>query len=166
MPEKRETHLIYLGFGANLGDREATLRAARSGLAPEVELTRCSSLYRTPPWGELDQPPFLNAVCEARTALSPHELLAKVKRLERALGRVDSRRWGPRAIDVDVLLYADATLRSPDLVIPHPYLHQRAFVLLPLSELAPQLRHPVLGATIAELAAAAGGEGIERLGAW
>ena len=163
---KPETHRVYLGLGANLGDREAALRAARDGLGPDVEIVRCSSIYETPPWGELEQPAFLNAVCEARTALAPRALLDRVKRLESALGRVATRRWGPRVIDIDILLYNQLELHSPELVIPHLYLHQRAFVLLPLRELAPALRHPVLGSTVAELAAAVDDKGIERLGAW
>ncbi len=163
---KRETHLVYLGLGANLGDREAALRAARDGLGPDVEIVRCSSIYETPPWGELEQSAFLNAVCEARTALAPRALLDRVKRLERALGRVATRRWGPRVIDIDILLYNQLELHSPELVIPHSYLHQRAFVLLPLRELAPALRHPVLGSTVAELAAAVDDTGIKRLDAW
>jgi len=163
---KLETHTIYLGFGANLGDREAALRAARAALAPEVQIRRCSRLYQTPPWGEPEQPAFLNAVCEARTTLSPRELLDHIKRIEHALGRVASRRWGPRAIDIDILFYDELQLPAAELTIPHPYLHQRAFVLLPLAELAPTLRHPLLGRTISELAAATAAEGIERQGPW
>lgn len=162
---KLGTHTIYLGFGANLGDRWAALRAARAGLAPDVRITRCSGLYETPPWGETDQPAFLNAVCEAHTALAPRELLERVKRLERELGRVAARRWGPRAIDIDILLYDELQLRSSDLTIPHARLHERAFVLLPLAELAPALR-PSGGSTIAELAGGARAEGIRRLGGW
>lgn len=166
MAENHETHTVYLGFGANLGDREATLRAARAGLAPEVRIRRCSGLYQTQPWGEFEQPEFLNAVCEAHTTLSPHALLGHIKRLERELGRVAGRRWGPRAIDIDILLYDSLELHSPDLVIPHLHLAERAFVLLPLLELAPTLWHPLLGATVAELAASVDGAGIQRVGVW
>lgn len=145
-------HDIYVAFGANLGDRAATLRAARDRLPPAVQVARSSSLYQTPPWGVLDQPPFLNAVCHARTALPPGELLAYLKAVERTLGRKDAPRWGPRAIDLDILFFDSLILDTPTLRIPHPLLHQRAFVLIPLREIAPTLRHPVLGSTIAALA--------------
>lgn len=147
-----DLHEIYLAFGANLGDRAATLQAARAALARHMDFVQCSHLYETPPWGDLDQPPFLNAVCHARTALAPHALLAFLKATERALGRVATRRWGPRAIDLDILFYDDLVLTTPTLTVPHPLLHERAFVLAPLREIAPLVRHPVLHETIAALA--------------
>ncbi|HEX6289156.1 MAG TPA: 2-amino-4-hydroxy-6-hydroxymethyldihydropteridine diphosphokinase [Herpetosiphonaceae bacterium] len=147
-------HQVYLGLGANLGDRAATLRAARARLAPSFTVLGCSSLYQTPPWGVTDQPPFLNAVCYGQTALAPAELLTFLKALERDLGRIATRRWGPRAIDLDILLFDDLILQTPTLTIPHPLLHERPFVLIPLRELAPDLRHPALGTTIADLAQA------------
>lgn len=153
-------HEVYLGLGANLGDRAATLRAARSSLAPEVELVRCSRLYETPPWGDLDQPTFLNAVCHGHTALSPSALLAQLKQIERDLGRVATRRWGPRAIDLDILFYDDLVLSTPTLTIPHALLHERAFVLLPLRELAPELQHPLLHRSIDALAEVLPAEGL------
>jgi 2-amino-4-hydroxy-6-hydroxymethyldihydropteridine diphosphokinase len=147
-------HDVYLGLGANLGDRAAMIRRARGRLAPAVEVVRCSRLYETPAWGVTDQPPFLNAVCHGRTALTPLDLLAYLKDLERDLGRVATTRWGPRVIDLDMLFFDDLILNTPDLTIPHPLVHERAFVLIPLQELAPDYRHPVLGASIAALASA------------
>ncbi len=147
-------HTVYLGLGANLGDRAATFVAARGRLAPDVQVLACSSLYETAPWGVLEQPPFLNAVCQVQTALSPTALLAYLKAREDELGRVPSFRWGPRAIDIDILLYDDLVLNAEQLTLPHPRLHERAFVLIPLQELAPELRHPVIGRTVRELVAA------------
>lgn len=149
---ERRPHTVYLGLGANLGDRQTTLRSAYQLLPPQVEIVACSSLYETPPWGLQEQPPFLNAVCKARTALSPAELLSYVKELEQQLGRVASVRWGPRAIDIDILFFDDLVLHSESLIIPHPQLQHRAFVLVPLAELAPQFVHPTIGHTIQQLA--------------
>lgn len=148
-----DLHEMYLAFGANLGDRAATMRAAHQRLAQHMTFVQCSPLYETPPWGDLDQPPFLNAVCHARTTLAPHDLLVVLKTIERDLGRVASRHWGPRAIDLDILFYDDLVLTTSSLTIPHPRLHERAFVLIPLRTIAPHLRHPGLHKTIAELAA-------------
>lgn len=156
-------HSVYLGLGANLGDRRATLCAARKQLAPSVEIVRCSSLYETPPWGVTDQPPFLNAVCYGRTALNPHNLLVFLKELERDLGRTATKRWGPRVIDLDILFFDDLILSTPSLTIPHSLLHERAFVLVPLHEIAPDLHHPVLGVSISALANAAPAADLHKL---
>lgn len=156
-------HSVYLGLGANLGDRLATLRAARDRLAPAVTVVRCSSLYETPPWGVTDQPSFFNAVCHGQTALTAFELLAFLKNLEADLGRTATRRWGPRLIDLDILFFDDLVLDTPTLTIPHLHLHERAFVLIPLSEIAPDLQHPRLGTSIATLAGSVSTDGLQRL---
>ena len=155
-------HTVYLGFGTNLGDRHAILRTARDRLAPAVRVDAWSSLYNTAPWGVTNQPAFLNAVCQAQTPLTPAELLVYLKALEQELGRVPSFRWGPRAIDIDILFYDDLVLDAEQLSIPHPRLHERAFVLVPLQELVPDLCHPVLGQTVRELVTLLPPDGIER----
>jgi 2-amino-4-hydroxy-6-hydroxymethyldihydropteridine diphosphokinase len=143
--------MAYLGLGSNLGDRRANLTAAVTGLPPAARVLRASSIFQTEPWGYLDQPAFLNQVLEVETRLAPVDLLAALKRLEAGLGRQATFRYGPRLIDLDILLYDELVLNQPDLVIPHPQLAQRAFVLVPLAELAPHLLHPLLGVSMAEL---------------
>lgn len=142
---------VYLALGTNLGDRRANLRAAIAALPPAVVVTAESRIYETPPWGVLDQPAFLNMVVRGETGLAPQPLLEHVKQLELELGRRESFRWGPRLIDIDILFYGDLILDSTSLVIPHPRLQERAFVLVPLAELAPDLFHPVLKKTIRDL---------------
>jgi 2-amino-4-hydroxy-6-hydroxymethyldihydropteridine diphosphokinase len=132
----------YVGLGANLGDREATIGRA----AQLLGVTRLSTIRETEPWGNPDQPPFLNAVAELETELAPRALLHRLLEIERELGRTrSSARWGPRAIDLDLLLYGDQTIDEPDLTVPHPYLHERLFVLEPLAELAPDADVPGRG---------------------
>ncbi len=145
----------YLGLGANLGDRAANLAEAIRRLTETrgVRLIRRSGLYETAPVGVTDQPPFLNAVLEAETTLDPRELLARLKAIEAALGRQPGPRWGPRPIDLDILLFGDAHVAEPDLTIPHPALWDRLFVLAPLTELHPDLPAPD-GRTVAEWVAA------------
>jgi 2-amino-4-hydroxy-6-hydroxymethyldihydropteridine diphosphokinase len=126
-----------LGLGANLGDPVATLLEAKTRLNSIGRVTAASSLYRTPPWGVADQPPFVNAALALETALDPDALLAALKSLERALGRVASIRWGPRALDVDILDYEGVRRDDPVLTIPHARLFERAFVLVPLAEIEP-----------------------------
>lgn len=135
---------VYMGLGSNLGDREGFIRAAIEALerAPQLRVVRRARLYESQPLGVTDQPWFLNTVVELETTLSPRELLARCKQIERALGRQDRERYGPREIDLDILLYGDIVLHEPDLIIPHPELHRRRFVLVPLLELAPQQIHP------------------------
>ncbi len=144
---------VYLGLGSNLGEREDHLRQAVRRLAehPQLRLTGISSVYETDPVGVLDQPPFLNLVVRLDTEAGPRELLALCQAVEDALGRVRKERWGPRVIDIDILLYGDLRIQEPDLVIPHPEMHGRAFVLVPLGELEPAVRGPEGERVVADL---------------
>jgi 2-amino-4-hydroxy-6-hydroxymethyldihydropteridine diphosphokinase len=144
-------HQIFIGFGTNLGDREANLAAARKSLAPQIKIVAASSVYETAPWGYLDQPNFLNQVIECITDLLPLDLLRNLKDIETSIGRRPTFRYGPRLIDIDILLYDDLLYDSPGLQIPHPSLHERAFVLVPLCDLAPDLIHPLLQETMSAL---------------
>ena len=130
---------VLFSLGGNVGDSAATLRRALRALGeePGIELVAASRLYRTPPWGKTDQAPFVNACAEALTSLAPEALLDRVKRLEVILGRVPTERWGPRVIDIDIIAYGDAALSTDRLTLPHPELFNRAFVLVPLAEIAP-----------------------------
>lgn len=157
---------IYLGLGGNLGDRQANLReGCRQLQAGGVRVERCSALYETEPWGVGQQPRFLNAVCRTKTELSPERLLALAKRIEARVGRTPGIRYGPRPLDIDILLYGDLVRTSPELTIPHPRLAERAFVLVPLAEIAPDLLIPGSGHTVRELLEALGEvSGVERVG--
>ena len=137
----QRTYRIYLGLGANLGDRRASLRRALRLLAhlEDTQLLRVSSFYETPPWGNEKQPPFLNACAALETRLSPLVFLRRAQRIERALGRVRKEHWGPRTIDIDLLFAEGFESAAADLRLPHPYLHERVFVLLPLAEIVPGL---------------------------
>ena len=155
---------VYLGLGANLGDRLANLRMALQRLQTLARLEEVSSLYETQPQGVSDQPLFFNAVCRVTTGLEPPALLRFLKNVERELGRQPSGQpWGPRPIDLDILLYDDHVVDAPDLKIPHPRLAERAFVLVPLCELASELRHPLLGKTIRDLLASVGQKGVRKI---
>jgi len=154
----------YIALGANLGDPKATVLAAFAALAnlPESRVARCSSLYRTAPVGILSQPDFVNAVALLETTLAPEALLDALLDIEARFGRIRRERNGPRTLDLDLLLYDDIELDLPRLTLPHPRLHLRAFVLLPLAEVAPDLAIPRRGSVAAWLPAVAN-QGIVRL---
>ena len=148
--------LVYLSLGSNIGDREANLRAAIDRLPPAgLRVARVSPVYETEPVGYRDQRWFLNLVVEAETGLAPMQMLARIGKIERALGRVHTVAKGPRTIDIDILLYGDAVVRSATLEIPHPRMAERRFVLAPLADLEPGLRHPVTHRTVREMLEAA-----------
>ena len=155
-------HTVYLALGTNLGDRLANLKQAISALTPQMEVQTKSQVYETPPWGYEDQPKFLNQVIKAQTYLEPEALLKHLKRLEVALGRKASFQNGPRLIDIDLLFYDDLVLNQPALVLPHPRLHERGFVLLPLMDIAPDLMHPVYKKSVREMVAQCDLHGIEK----
>ena len=143
---------VYIGIGSNLGDREENcIRAIELLEKRGIPVKKKSSLHETKPWGVQDQPLFLNMAIEIETALSPRELLKMLKEIEKETGRETSSRWGPRIIDLDILLFNAGVVEEDHLRIPHPLMHERDFVLKPLSEIAPDAEHPVLHKTIREL---------------
>jgi 2-amino-4-hydroxy-6-hydroxymethyldihydropteridine diphosphokinase len=149
----------FIGLGSNLGDREANIRQALQFLEqlPETTIVRGSSLYDTEPVGVSDQPNFLNGVVQIETHLSPRQLLWNLMLIERRLGRVRTRQWGPRVIDLDLLLYGEEVVDEDDLQVPHPLMTQRSFVMVPLVEIEPLLVHPVTNQTMLSI--------LQRLGA-
>jgi 2-amino-4-hydroxy-6-hydroxymethyldihydropteridine diphosphokinase / dihydropteroate synthase len=153
------SHRAFIGLGANLGDRTQNLREAIRRLGEVAEVKLASSVYETEPWGFEGQPKFLNQVVEVETELGPEELLQGLKGIEVAMGREESFRYGPRKIDLDILFYDDVRHTSDSLTIPHPALPERAFVLIPLQEIAPGFMHPELHRSISDLA-----EGIDKAG--
>lgn len=155
---------VFLGIGGNLGNREANLRRAVELLRPSLAGLRASALYETPPWGDAGQPPFLNAVLRGAASLEPLDLLDELQRIEAALGRVrTARRWGPRPLDLDILLYGRAEIDHPRLRVPHPRIRERGFVLRPLADLAAGLTLPPDGMIVGELLVAVDTDGIRRV---
>ncbi len=144
--------IVYIGIGSNLGDREHNcLDAVKRIEAYGIKIKNISSLIETKPWGVKDQPQFINMVIEVETDFTPDELLKKTREIERAIGRKETYRWGPRVIDIDILLYDDQIIDTEDLKIPHIEMHERNFVLQPLSEIAPDVIHPVLKKKIKQI---------------
>jgi 2-amino-4-hydroxy-6-hydroxymethyldihydropteridine diphosphokinase len=155
---------IYLSLGSNLGDREGHLREAIALVGAEgLRVLRVSSLYETEPMEVRDQPWFLNLVVEAETDLFPKQVLARIRKIELGLGRRRGRPKGPRTIDIDILLYGESVIETTELIVPHPRLAERRFVLEPLVELVPELRHPVNRRTMRELLAATAGQVVKRI---
>ena len=154
-----------IAFGGNVGDVRATLERAVAAFCGDADLNLLarSSDYRTPPWGVDDQPPFINRCIAVRTELLPHDLLERSQAIERALGRdrAQERRWGPRAVDIDLIAYDDLVLNTPKLTLPHPRLFERAFVLVPLAEIAPE--RIIAGRRVRDALAAVVATGIEKL---
>ena len=141
----------YIGLGSNLGDSAANMRRAVEMMGGFAVRVRRSGLYRTAPVGFRDQPAFYNAVCRIETGLTPFELMAALLRVETAVGRRRTFRNAPRMLDLDILLYGRRVMWSPPVVLPHPRMGERVFALLPLADIAPQVRHPVTGATVLEM---------------
>lgn len=143
----------YLGLGSNLGNRMKNLEMAYAAIAghPDIRVTASSSYYETEPVGFRNQGWFINQVLRIETILSPYEILKVTQYTEHHLGRKREIPWGPRSIDIDVLLYGNKVMEDPDLIIPHPHLTERRFVLIPLSEIAPSLIHPVMGKSIEDI---------------
>lgn len=139
---------VILALGSNLGDRCANLRQALKALSAKVSFIKTSSIYETPPWGFIEQPVFLNQVISGNTPLNPHELLTFVKGIEQEMGRIKNFQNGPRLIDIDILLFGEQIIHTADLVIPHPRMLERGFVLLPLAEIEPELTIPGTNKTV------------------
>ena len=160
MPER---HLVYLGLGANLGDRQSNLVQALQQIRARATIESVSPCYETKPVGYLEQPNFLNIACRVTTTLAPHELLHFFKQIERRMGREPNFRNAPRPIDIDILFYDDLVLESPELTVPHPRAAERAFVLMPLADIAADLVHPTLRLTVKELLQQASHDGVTRV---
>jgi 2-amino-4-hydroxy-6-hydroxymethyldihydropteridine diphosphokinase len=144
--------IVYIGIGSNLGNRQENCREAVRLLRENgIRVLRQSSLLETEPWGVTDQPRFINMAVEAETDLEPRPLFAVLKNIEAAMGRTEAVRWGPRVIDLDILFYDDLVIDTAELKIPHPHLHERDFVLIPLAEIAPEKTHPRLNKSMREL---------------
>jgi 2-amino-4-hydroxy-6-hydroxymethyldihydropteridine diphosphokinase len=154
---------VYLALGSNLGNRAANLKEAINSLSPQMEVKAKSKVYETPPWGYTEQEKFYNQVLRVQTYLEPEPLLKHLKRLEVALGRKASFQNGPRVIDIDILFYDDRVVNTPVLDIPHPHVHERGFVLLPLMDIAPDYVHPVKQRSVREMLAGCDLRGIVQV---
>ena len=159
-----DEHIVYLALGSNLGNRAANLKEAINSLPPQMEVKAKSKVYETPPWGYAEQEKFFNQVVQVKTYVKPEPLLKHLKRLEGALGRVASFPNGPRLIDIDILFYDELVLESPAITIPHPYAHERGFVLLPMMDIAPDFVHPVKQKSVRDLIAGCDLQGIAQIG--
>ncbi len=159
----RKPQPVYIALGTNIGDRALNLQTAKNWLSRKAIITRESSVYITPPWGYTNQPDFFNQVIEVNTRLGPRSLLRFLQRIERKMGRVKLILNGPRVIDLDILFYGDRMITSPNLQIPHPRMVGRAFVLVPLNEIAPDLVHPVLRISVQQMLTDVDTEGVIRL---
>ena len=151
MQRAEKVHTTYLALGTNLGDRADNLRLALDALGSSFEVIAVSPIYETEPAYEVNQPKFYNQCCRATTTLSSQDTLAHLKQIEVALGRVAGERFGPRLIDLDLLFFDDLVIETPELTVPHPLLHERSFVLVPLNDVAPEVEHPTLGMSIRDL---------------
>ena len=154
--------MVYLSLGSNVGDREENLRAAIARLSPLGELVAVSSFYETEPMEFRAQPWFLNCAVALKTVLLPQQFLSRMLKIEQEMGRRRTRLKGPRTIDIDLLLFGNSVVHTPRLAVPHPALHQRRFVLEPLAELVPDLRHPWTRQTIREMLARVSGQAVRR----
>lgn len=156
--------IVYLGLGSNLGDRRHNLASALQNLAaPDLRILRESSIYETEPRDYLDQPWFLNQVVEVETSLFPRQLQRRIQKIERGMGRRPVIPKGPRKIDIDILLFGEAIVSTPELQVPHPRMAERRFVLAPLAELAPELRHPRTRRTVSEMLADVATQRVRRV---
>jgi len=144
--------VIHLLLGSNVGDRMKQLEKARELVEGRIgKIIKKSKIYETQPWGENQQDDFLNQALEVDTKLKPKKVLEKIAEIEKLMEREETYKWGPREIDIDILMYEDEMICEMDLTIPHPFLHERKFTLIPLAEIAPELYHPIMGATILDL---------------
>jgi 2-amino-4-hydroxy-6-hydroxymethyldihydropteridine diphosphokinase len=142
----------YLLLGSNMGNREAFLSKALTEIDTKIgKIIKKSKTYQTEPWGEKEQEDFLNIAVEIETKLKPKKILEKIHEIEKLLDREETYKWGPREIDIDILFYGEEMISEVDLTIPHPFIHERKFTLIPLSEIAPELYHPIMGANILDL---------------
>ncbi|MEK6221105.1 MAG: 2-amino-4-hydroxy-6-hydroxymethyldihydropteridine diphosphokinase [Chloroflexota bacterium] len=155
-------HTIYLGLGTNIGDRKENLSAVIKLFPPDILVSQKSEIYETAPWGYTQQAHFLNMVVKAETDLSPIELLGVVKSIETELGRTASFRYGPRVIDIDILFYNTLIHQEAKLTIPHPHVHERAFMLVPLNDISPDFVHPILKKCLSDILDTINPDGINK----